>query len=263
MPAPSPIPLNRLALHLKSLHISSSPLLLTNVWDAHTTYIVASHPDTTAIATASYAIAVTHGIEDDDLTWETNKAGITLVARGIANAGKTDVLPLSVDLQDGYDDVKRVIKEAIRLGAVGANIEDYDNKTQKVKDVEAAVATIEEVLEAAREEGVPDFVMNARTDVLGFGGDIEDVIARGKRFLEAGATSVFVWGVRKWNITEEEVRRMSEAFEGRLALQPGGIGVERLCGLGVSRISLGPALWRESMEVFEEGMKKTLNMKQK
>ena len=125
-----------------------------------------------------------------------------------------------------------------------------------------AVAKVGEVMEAAREEGVPDFVVNARTDVLGFGGDIGDVVVRGKRYLEAGATSVFVWGVRKWDITEEDVRRMSEAFKGRLAVQPGGIGIKRLCGLGVSRISLGPALWRKSMAVFDEGMKEALNAKQ-
>ena len=262
MPPPSPNPLNHLALHFKSLHTPTSPLLLTNVWDAHTAYLVASHASTTAIATASFAIAATHGIEDDDLTWETNKAGITLVARGIANAGKIDVLPLTVDLQDGYDDVKRVIKEAIGLGAVGANIEDCDNENKGLREVEVAVAKVGEVMEAAREEGVPDFVVNARTDVLGFGGDIGDVVVRGKRYLEAGATSVFVWGVRKWDITEEDVRRMSEAFKGRLAVQPGGIGIKRLCGLGVSRISLGPALWRKSMAVFDEGMKEALNAKQ-
>jgi len=42
-----------------------------------------------------------------------------------------------------------------------------------------------------------------------------------------------------------------KAFHGRLALSPGSIGVEKLKKLGVSRVSVGGALLRKLMSVFE------------
>ena len=130
-------------------------------------------------------------------------------------------------------------------------MEDYDNVNKKVWPVETAVKRVREVVKAARGAGCPDFVVNARTDVLGFGGGIEDVIERGKKFLEAGATTVFVWGVGKWKITEEEIKKMSEAFRGMLAVQPGSLGWEKVVKLPVARVSIGPQLWRQNMEALK------------
>ena len=250
----SPNRLNTLAKRLKSLHISGQPLLLANVWDASSAKAIASHSGTKALATASYAIAMMHGVEDADLTLDLNSQGIEMVAKGLRNAGKVEEVPLTADLQDGYADVKDTIRKAVELGVVGCNLEDADNSKPQLtlRSMEESVSRIEAVLRAAREAGVPDFVVNARTDVFGKDGTVDEVIERGKAYLDAGATTVFVWGVGKHVITEEEVKKMVAAFDGRLAVQPADIGIKKLRELGVARISVGPLLWRKSIKVVQD-----------
>src|ERR1700761_8841292 len=53
---------NNLASHFKSLHVPSKPLLLCNVHDAATALELSKNPKCQAIATASYAVAETHGV---------------------------------------------------------------------------------------------------------------------------------------------------------------------------------------------------------
>ncbi|KAK5944912.1 hypothetical protein PMZ80_002114 [Knufia obscura] len=247
---------NDLARKLKSFHIPGDPLLLANVWDGASAASIATHPSTKAIATASYAIAATQGLDDGNMTLDQNLTGVRNVVAGVRKAGKADQIPVSADLEDGYEDPAVTVRKAIELGVVGCNLEDVDNRKGELRSVDDAVARIRAAVATAREAGVPDFVVNARTDVLGYGGNMSDVVERGKKFLEAGATSVFVWGVMKWDIRPNEVVEMVKAFGGRLAVQPGSIGVEKLTELGVSRISVGPALWRKSMSVLEgEGLR--------
>lgn len=243
---------NDLARRLKSFHIPGDPLLLANVWDGASAAAIASHASTKAIATASYAIAATQGLDDGNMTLQQNLAGVRNVVTGLRKAGKIDKMPVSADLEDGYADPAETIRKAIELGVVGCNIEDVDNRKKELRGLEDAVERIKAAMNAAREAGVPDFVINARVDLLGYGGNISDVIERGKEYLRAGATTVFVWGVMKWNIEPDEVAEMVKAFDGKLAVQPGSIGVEDLKKLGVSRISVGPMLWRKSMSVLEE-----------
>lgn len=95
--------------------------------------------------------------------------------------------------------------------------------------------------------GVPDFVVNARTDVLMQGGTIEDAITRGKAYLDAGAFNVMVLGGSdRGGITTDEVMELTEAFRGQLnvsvKLAKGGLTVKDLAGIGVARCSVGPQL---------------------
>ena len=134
---------------------------------------------------------------------------------------------------------------------VGCNIEDAFSDKHGIRTIEDAAERIKAVVKAANEAGVPDFVINARVDVLAYGGNITDVIERGKWYLEAGATTVFVLGFMKWDIQSSEVEEMVKAFKGKLALSPGSIWVGRLKELGVSRVSVGGALLRKLMSVLE------------
>ena len=247
--------LNSLARRLKSLHVPGTPVLLANVHDASSAQSVASQSLCKAIATASFAIAASQGVHDDDMTLLQNLQGIRNVAQGLKNSGRQHEIPLSADLQDGYEDPAESIQQVLALGVVGCNIEDLDNRAKPsptLRSLEDATARVRAMVEAAKSAGVPDFVVNARTDVFGFGGTVDDVVARGKAFLAAGATTVFVWGVRKKVITPTEVKEMVERLDGRLAVQPGGIPMRDLQVLGVSRISVGPLLYRKSMEAFTD-----------
>jgi len=78
------------------------------------------------------------------------------------------------------------------VGVVGGNFED------QMKPLDEAVAAAEAVLAAARHAGIDNFVLNARTDAALRMGDanranvVEEVVRRGRAFLEAGAPVVFV-----------------------------------------------------------------------
>ncbi|KAF2452360.1 carboxyphosphonoenolpyruvate phosphonomutase-like protein [Lineolata rhizophorae] len=242
-----------LARKLRDLHVSGEPLVICNVYDAATASAVCSLPQVAAIGTASYAIAATQGIEDDDMTLEQNMVSIKNVAAAVA---KTP-LPLTADLQDGYRDVKETVRRAIELGAVGCNIEDVDNATHELRPLEDAVNRVKLAIEAAAEAGVPNFAVNARSDALPMGGTIEDTITRGRAYLDAGANTVFVWGGGGGRgVSRDEVTKLVQAFDGRLNVKlkmgPGSLTVNELKEMGVARISVGPELFQVAMTAFKE-----------
>lgn len=236
---------NDLAKTLKALHKPGSPLVLTNVWDAITARTIAQLPQTKALATASYAIAAAAGLPDDDLTLDVNLRAITAIAKVAKEFNK----PLTADFQDGFgDQLEEGVRSVITAGAVGINLEDFGREIKSLYDIPTAQDRIRRVKKVAEEEGVPDFVINARTDALFAGRDVDEAIERGKAFLEAGATNVFIWGgpSRKgWST--EEVTKATKALGGKLNVilkrsAPGGLSIKELGEIGVARISVGPQL---------------------
>ncbi|KAG5646337.1 hypothetical protein DXG03_003660 [Asterophora parasitica] len=200
---------NSYATALQALHAPGNPVGFANTYDPSSTAAVlslntASTQKVHTIATASYAIAASLGIPDEDLSLIQNLDAISRIAPLVRAAG----LPLSADLQDGYGHhLVEAIQGAIKLGVVGANIEDscpergHARGMECLRSVEEQVGRIKLAKRTAADLGVRDFVVNARTDVLrldprpeGWTQDmvVEEAVRRGKAFLEAGATCVFV-----------------------------------------------------------------------
>lgn len=248
---------NNLAKSLKALHKPGSPIILTNIYDASSAKAVASLPESKAIATASYAVAEAAGTKDDDLTSEINLRA----AKVITAAVKGSLKPVTVDIQDGYgEQLEEVIAELLRAGVVGVNIEDYDKEQKKMYGVSEAAARIKRVLDTARQHGVPDFVVNARCDILLQGGSLPEAIARGQAYLAAGATTAFVWGgPSRGGISRDEVTELVQAFDGRLnVMLSGGLTTQQLADIGVARISIGPALYLAAMTKLKQDAEKIL-----
>lgn len=236
---------NDVAKSFKALHNPGKPLILTNAWDAITARGIAALPDTKAIATASYAVALAAGVEDPELTLDINLRA----AEGIAKVAKAFNKPLTVDFQDGYgEQLEEGVRKVVKLGAVGINLEDFERESDALYSVEIAQERVRKVLKIAAEEGVPDFVVNARTDALLRGQSIDEAIARGKVYLAAGATTVFIWGGHERGGTRtEEVQKAAKELGGRLnvslvRMRPGGLSIKELSEIGVARISLGPQI---------------------
>ncbi|KAL2785661.1 Phosphoenolpyruvate/pyruvate domain-containing protein [Aspergillus keveii] len=248
-----PQSLATLATTLKSLHTPGNPLILANIYDAPSAMTIAALPSSKALATASYAVAEAAGTTDDELPLSELLRSAKIISRVIPPFGK----PLSVDIRDGYGDaledaVKALITEA---GAVGINLEDYYQAEGRLYTVSEAVDRIKRVLNVARDLGVPDFVVNARCDVLVKGRALEEVIDREKAYLAAGATIVFVWGGSgRGGLSREEVIRLVEAFGGRLNVlkSGGGLSVKELAEIGVARISVGPLLQGKALKRIRE-----------
>jgi 2-methylisocitrate lyase-like PEP mutase family enzyme len=261
---------NEIALLLKLLHKPGDPLVLTNIWDEASTNAVISLNEPSspklvkALATTSYGIANTFSVPDASLTLNQNLASV----QKIAPLGRSAGLPLTVDLQDGYGDfLNESIPRIIYAGAVGANIEDsypekgFSDGMSCLRSLDESAKRIKLAIKYAADVGLPDFVVNARTDVLrlkpnpeGWSREmmVEEVVKRGKAFLDAGATCVFVWGGAAGEISREEVKLLVREFEGRLAVKladgKNGLSVEELGKLGVCRISIGSGLYSQDMD---------------
>jgi 2-methylisocitrate lyase-like PEP mutase family enzyme len=240
------------AKQFRDLHRPGKPVVFANVYDPPTAEVVASSPSSEALATASYAIAAVNGVEDDDLDLDTNLAALRRIVPVALKHGK----PITVDLQDGYgDQLEHAITSIIELGVSGCNIEDRDNSTGELLPIDSAAARIKRASQVAMMFGVPSFVINARTDAVLVNGDVDAAITRGQAYLEAGATTIFVWGGPR-GLSRSEVIRLCDAFNGRLnvlaRLTPDGLTIRELADIGVARISIGPALWRHAMAAFRE-----------
>jgi 2-methylisocitrate lyase-like PEP mutase family enzyme len=233
---------------LKALHVSGKPLVLTNVWDTVSTLAIAPLPSCKALATASYAIAVAANTTDAALTYEQNFEGI----RGIAAVAHEYDKPLTADVQDGYGDrLEETMGALLDLDVAGCNLEDYDNANQRMYSKHEAAARVERTMAVAKQRGDMDFVINARCDSLHHGGDIAEVIERGRAYLDAGATTVFVWGGKR-GVSADEVTELVDAFKGRLSvkLDFDGLNVKQLAEMGVARVSVGPSMQTRMMQAL-------------
>jgi 2-methylisocitrate lyase-like PEP mutase family enzyme len=262
---------NAAAKAFKALHVPGKPVLLANVYDATSARIVGSLPEAQALATASWAIAAANGTSDEELTLATQLAALRPIAEVARALGK----PLSVDLQDGYgEELESAVRHVIALGAVGINLEDTDRRRRRRRrsssssnsnappmDVDVAADRVRRAMAVAAQEGIADFVVNARSDSWWRGGTIEDTVARGRRYLDAGATTVFVLQPRGKGYTPDDVRALVEGLGGKVNVSgevaaPGqelnGLGVAKLAELGVARLSLGPQLYLIAQQAIKE-----------
>ena len=140
------------ALALKALHEAPEILQVVNVWDAISAKTIADLPGTKAIATAGHSIAASLGYDDGGMPLDVALAGAKVVVDAVD-------LPVSADLDDGYDDPGETIRRAIGIGIVGANVEDRN------RPFDEAVARVAAITKAALAEGV-QFQLNARTDAM-------------------------------------------------------------------------------------------------
>jgi 2-methylisocitrate lyase-like PEP mutase family enzyme len=220
------------AQELQRLHAAPELLLVVNVWDAITARVVADTPGTKALATASHGIAAARGYPDGEVIPRDEMiAEVGLIAR------QTD-LPVSADLEGGYGDPGGTVSRAIDVGIVGANLED------QMKPLDESVRAVEAAVKAGEQAGIP-FALNARTDAFLKAGDrdpeevITDAIARGKAYLEAGATTFFVPGL----LDEAQLTRIvGELGERKVNIIgiPGSISLEAAQRIGLARVSYGP-----------------------
>jgi 2-methylisocitrate lyase-like PEP mutase family enzyme len=230
---------------LLRLHRDQRLLKLVNVWDVISATVVAAVPGTAALATASHSIAASYGYEDGE------KIPRDLMLEAVGRIVSATALPVTADLEGGYGDAAETVRRAIGIGVVGANIED------QLKPVTEAARQVEAIMRAAEAEGVPDFVLNARTDAFHLGADkdtaekLAAAVERGRAYLDAGAPVVFVPA----RLDEEQVATLVDAFGPQrlttIAI-PGTPSLARLEELGVARVSFGPLSQNVALTALQE-----------
>ncbi|WP_282846923.1 isocitrate lyase/PEP mutase family protein [Microbacterium oxydans] len=228
---------------LVGLYDAPEILRVVNVWDVVSARAVAALPETKAIATAGHGIAASFGYEDGSTPRDIM---IDMVGR-IAAAVQ---VPVTADLDDGYGDAGETTRLAIGVGVVGANVED------RLKPLDESVAAVEAIVKAAQSEGV-SFALNARTDAFVRAGgrpvqeSIADAIQRGRAYLDAGATAVFVPGILDMNVTRQLVEGIGERRVSVIGI-PGALAASEYEKLGVARISYGPLPQRVALTALQE-----------
>lgn len=228
---------------LAALHAASKILRVVNVWDVVSAKVVAALPETEAIATAGHSIAASYGYADGTTPLDVSLAMIGRIVEATE-------LPVTADLDDGYDQPGDTVRRAIQVGVVGANIED------RLRPLDESVSRVEAVLRAGEAEGVP-FVLNARTDAFLRGGDrpkeasIADAIERGRAYLSAGASLVFVPGILDADVTRQLVEGLGAGKISVIGL-PGALTAAQYESLGVARISYGPMTQRVALTALQD-----------
>ncbi|NUR25416.1 MAG: isocitrate lyase/phosphoenolpyruvate mutase family protein, partial [Catenulispora sp.] len=151
-------------------------------------------------------------------------------------------VPVTADIESGFaadaEGVGQTVAAVIEAGAIGVNIEDG------VREPAEHAERIAAARQAADAAGIPLYI-NARTDVFLFGlgepeNRLDETLARAERYLEAGASGIFVPGV----VVPETVAALAEGIQApiNILVGPGAPSVGELAALGVARVSLGSGI---------------------
>jgi 2-methylisocitrate lyase-like PEP mutase family enzyme len=218
----------------RSLHVPGRPLLLANAWDAASARVVEA-AGAPAVATTSAGVAWSLGAQDGDLL------GREAAAELIARVTSAVEVPVTADIEGGYDDVALTVRGVIDAGAVGVNLEDADHTgAAPLLPVEHQAARLSAARQAADQAGIPLFV-NARIDTyLRGAGDLGETLDRAAAYIEAGADGIFVPGLTDL----ASIATLTEKLTAPLNVMagPGAPSVAALAERGVARISLGSSV---------------------
>ena len=231
------------AVRLRDLHRRGDPLVLVNAWDvASAERVVAAGGR--AIGTSSAAIAASLGLPDDPT------APVDPLFDAVGRIAAAVDVPVTADLLDGYGlDADELVERLLAAGAVGCNIEDSDHAHPGTLLAPGVVAErIAAVRSAATRAGV-EVVVNARIDAyLHDGPDATpEVVARARRYLDAGADCVYPIRLSDPAVVREVVGQLDAPVNANV----GGATVVDLAAAGASRISIGPTAFRAALAAVD------------
>ena len=231
-----------------ALHVPGDPVVLSNVWDVGSAQAVA-RAGAKAIATGSHPVADANGFRDgEDVPIEFALANAKRIVASVD-------LPVTVDFESGYavepDGVARNAARLAEAGAVGCNFEDQIIGGEGLHPIDLQCERI-----AALRRGAGDACfINARTDLFlktqaHDDALVDQLIARGKAYAEAGASGFFVPRLSDSRQIERAVAQVPLPLN--VIAFPGAPPKSQWASAGVARISHGPFPHRALMAQLEE-----------
>ena len=218
----------------RALH-EGEPFVIPNPWDVGSARMLEAL-GFQALATTSSGFAFTLGKLDGKVTLDE-------VAAHVAALDAATELPVSVDLENGYDasadHAAAAIRRVAAAGAVGGSIEDWDPVEQRIYDFDQAVERVGAAATVALELGFP-FTFTARADNHIRGrDDLADTIARLQAFERAGADVLYAPGLK----TVDEIRAVCDAVSKPVnVLALSNLSFAEIAEAGAQRVSVGGAL---------------------
>ena len=219
----------------RSLHTPSAPLALANAWDVASARVIEA-AGARAIATTSAGVAWSLGAPDGDVL--TRDRALSLIARIVDAVA----VPVTADIEGGYgmddDGVAETVTGVLAAGAVGVNIEDGTRPPAEL------VTRLASARQAADRAGT-DLFLNARVDTFLYGPcdpetRLKETLARARSYVDAGADGIFVPGVTDPTTIAALAREIAVPLN--VMAGPNAPTVAELGTLGVTRVSLGPAV---------------------
>ena len=235
-----------------ALHHDPKLLVLPNIWDPLGARLLEAW-GCAAVATASASVAYSLGYDDgENIGFDTM---LDLIRRITASVG----VPVTADVERGYADSPEAIadnmREVLRAGVVGVNIEDSTVAYGPLHDVAAQCETIQAVRAMADGEDIP-LVINARIDTFLRKDSntkeekVSETITRAKAYLDAGADCIYPVG-----LGEIEALTTIRAETGALInvwASEGTAPMRELEAAGIARLSLGPNLLKATIVKMQE-----------
>ena len=242
------------AKQFKALHTPGTPLILFNVWDAGSAKAVTA-ANAQAIATGSWSVAAAHGLDDGE------QLSLQLAIANLERIVAVTELPVSIDVESGYEDPAYTIAQTIKAGAIGCNVEDSFPSNGMLRDVAEQAARIQAARAAANALGV-DYFINARTDVFFQKGDgrpdserLQCVIERAKTYATAGANGIFVPGLTDLKLVAQLTAQSPLPVNLMLSDSASQLAYAQA---GAARLSYGPTPYRLVMQALESEARKVL-----
>lgn len=174
----------------------------------------------------------------------------------------TTRVPVICDADTGFGNainVLRTTEEFIKAGAAGFHMEDQVAPKRCGHVAGKELISLEEAAgkiraaDRVRQELDPDFLVIARTDARGaVGGSLDEVIRRGKAYIDAGADMIFPDGLTN----PEELERCVAEIGAPIHYNMATLGVSayvplsRLEAMGVSIVSNPAGLLRAAMKAM-------------
>ena len=235
-----------------ALHVPGEPVVLYNIWDVGSALAVVA-AGAKALATGSHPVADANGWPDGQQV---------PLDFALANAKRIIAaidLPLTVDFEGAYsNDPEEGSANVARLkatGAVGCNFEDQVIGGKGLHPLDLQVKRIGAMRRAVGD----DFFINARTDLflktqIYDDALVDEAVARGKAFADAGASGFFVPRLAEPDQIERIVREVPLPLN--VIAFPGAPDKKVWADAGVARISHGPfphrALMAKLTQMAEE-----------
>lgn len=186
-----------------------SPLLLPVAHDALAARVI-EQAGFSAVQIAGFAVEGSrHGVPDIDLTHYAERHAAVKDIMGATS------LPIMVDGDDGYGDVKNVtytVRGYQALGVQALFIEDQQAPKRCGHMADKKVVPVEKMtakVKAAVAAKLDDFFILARTDALQPEG-LDGALRRGEQYLKAGADGIYVEGPE----TVEQLATIGRTFKG-------------------------------------------------
>jgi 2-methylisocitrate lyase-like PEP mutase family enzyme len=197
-----------------------------------------------AVQCSGYSMALAGGCRsEEELGFDRNLQITAEIVRSVK-------IPVMADGEDGFgppEAIANTIKAFVNAGVAGINIEDQllgAGASRGVIDAGQMIEKLRVARMAATECGMPDLVINARTDALAVADNrklgLAVAIDRAASYFEAGADLAFVTAVASL----DEVKTLVREVQGPLSIAIGlpynikTLSVDNLRDCGITRISL-------------------------